>query len=118
MPSWMDIAFTPSVKAVQALRGSREAYARKQATGTARTLIDDALAGFVAETRSFYLATSSRDGQPYVQHRGGPPGTGLAHYNERRRTRQMALSGGGPIEMATEEVEEAIKQALNTADDD
>ncbi|MCP5414755.1 MAG: 4-alpha-glucanotransferase, partial [Chromatiaceae bacterium] len=44
--------------------------------------------------------------------------TGLAHHNERRRTRQMALSGGGPIEMATEEVEEAIKQALNTADDD
>ena len=74
MPSWMDIAFTPSVKAVQARRGSREAYARKQATGTARTLIDDALAGFVAETCSFYLATSSRDGQPYVQHRGGPPG--------------------------------------------
>ncbi|HML91847.1 pyridoxamine 5'-phosphate oxidase family protein [Methyloceanibacter sp.] len=74
MPSWMNIAFTPSVKDVQARRGSREAYARKEATGTARTLIDDALAGFVAGTRSFYLATASRVGQPYVQHRGGPPG--------------------------------------------
>ena len=45
-----------------------------------------------------------------------PAGTGLAHHNERRRVRQEALSAGAPVEMATEEVEEAIKQALNTTD--
>ncbi|MGB5671960.1 MAG: hypothetical protein WBM71_15570, partial [Sedimenticolaceae bacterium] len=45
-----------------------------------------------------------------------PAGTGLAHHNERRRQRQEALSAGAPVEMATEEVEEAIKQALNTTD--
>jgi DNA-directed RNA polymerase subunit beta' len=45
-----------------------------------------------------------------------PAGTGLAHHNERRRARQEALAAGAPVEMATEEVEEAIKQALNTSD--
>ena len=38
------------------------------------TAITPDLAGFLAEARSFYLATASADGQPYVQHRGGPPG--------------------------------------------
>jgi len=47
-----------------------------------------------------------------------PAGTGLAHHNERRRARQEALAAGAPVEMATEEVEEAIKQALNTSDSD
>jgi DNA-directed RNA polymerase subunit beta' len=45
-----------------------------------------------------------------------PAGTGLAHHKERRRARQEVLSAGAPVEMATEEVEEAIKQALNTTD--
>ena len=74
MGTWMDIAFTPSVKAAQTRRGSREAYARKQEKGTTRTVVDAGLAEFIANTRSFYLATASRDGQPYIQHRGGPPG--------------------------------------------
>lgn len=74
MTSWMDIAFTPSVKAVQARRGSRDTYARKEAKGTERTRIDADLAAFIAGTRSFYLATASSAGQPYIQHRGGPPG--------------------------------------------
>ena len=45
-------------------------------------------------------------------------GTGLAHHNERRRARHEALSAGGPVEMGVDEVEEAIKQALNTTGDD
>jgi uncharacterized protein len=69
-----DVAFTPAVKAVQARRGSRESYARMEAKGGFRTAITPDLAGFLAEVRSFYLATASADGQPYVQHRGGPPG--------------------------------------------
>jgi predicted pyridoxine 5'-phosphate oxidase superfamily flavin-nucleotide-binding protein len=69
-----DVAFTPAVKDVQARRGSRESYARLEARGGFRTAITPDLAGFLAEARSFYLATASADGQPYVQHRGGPPG--------------------------------------------
>ena len=69
-----DVAFTPAVKAIQARKGSREAYANVEARGGWRTEIDENLAGFLAETNSFYLATASADGQPYIQHRGGPKG--------------------------------------------
>jgi uncharacterized protein len=69
-----DVAFTPSVKAIQARRGSREHFAKAEERGGWRTAITPDLAGFLAEARSFYLATASADGQPYIQHRGGPPG--------------------------------------------
>jgi uncharacterized protein len=69
-----DVAFTPAVKEVQARRGSRGHYAKVEESGGFRTTITPDLAGFLAEARSFYLATASADGQPYVQHRGGPPG--------------------------------------------
>ena len=69
-----DVAFTPAVKAIQARKGSRDAYAEVEQCGGWRTEIDENLAGFLAETNSFYLATSSADGQPYIQHRGGPKG--------------------------------------------
>ncbi|WP_242356240.1 pyridoxamine 5'-phosphate oxidase family protein [Anaeromyxobacter sp. SG64] len=69
-----DVAFTPAVKAVQARRGSREAYARLERRGGFGTELDDELARFVAERDSVYLATASAAGQPYVQHRGGPRG--------------------------------------------
>jgi predicted pyridoxine 5'-phosphate oxidase superfamily flavin-nucleotide-binding protein len=69
-----DIAFTPAVKAVQTRRGSRAAYAKAEARGGFRTTVTPDLAQFLAEARSFYLATASAEGQPYVQHRGGPPG--------------------------------------------
>ncbi|MGB0057326.1 MAG: pyridoxamine 5'-phosphate oxidase family protein, partial [Methyloceanibacter sp.] len=73
MPS-SDIAFTPSVKAVQERRGSRKGHARMETKGGFATTIDPNLAGFIAGIRSFYLATANKDGQPYIQHRGGPPG--------------------------------------------
>jgi uncharacterized protein len=69
-----DIAFTASVKAVQAERGSRAAYARMEQKGGFATAIDPRLVSFIAKTRSFYFATANRDGQPYIQHRGGPEG--------------------------------------------
>jgi predicted pyridoxine 5'-phosphate oxidase superfamily flavin-nucleotide-binding protein len=69
-----DVAFTPVVKAIQARKGSREAYAHVEANGGWRTEIDDKLAHVLAETSSFYLATATADGQPYIQHRGGPKG--------------------------------------------
>jgi predicted pyridoxine 5'-phosphate oxidase superfamily flavin-nucleotide-binding protein len=69
-----DVAFTPTVKAIQARKGSREAYAHVEESGGWRTEIDDKLAGFLANTNSFYLATANATGQPYIQHRGGPKG--------------------------------------------
>ncbi len=69
-----DVAFTPAVKAIQTRKGSREAYAHVEARGGWRSVIDDDLAAFLAEANSLYFATASADGQPYIQHRGGPKG--------------------------------------------
>jgi uncharacterized protein len=69
-----DIAFSPSVKAVQTRRGSRAGYAKMEEKGGFTVEIDASLTAFIAEQRSFYLATANADGQPYIQHRGGPKG--------------------------------------------
>ena len=69
-----DVAFTPAVKAIQTRKGSRTAYAHVEDRGGWRTEIDENLAAFLAEASSFYFATASVDGQPYIQHRGGPKG--------------------------------------------
>jgi uncharacterized protein len=69
-----DVAFSPAVKAVQAQRGSRAGYARMEQKDGWCTVITSELKDFLARTRSFYLATASAEGQPYIQHRGGPEG--------------------------------------------
>ena len=69
-----DVAFTPAVKAVQTRKGSRDAYAEAEQNGAWRTEVDERLTASLAETNSFYFATASADGQPYIQHRGGPKG--------------------------------------------
>jgi len=69
-----DVAFTPAVKAIQTRKGSRKAYADVDERGGWRSEIDENLAAFLAEANSLYFATASADGQPYVQHRGGPKG--------------------------------------------
>ena len=69
-----DIAFTPTVKAIQESKGSRGTYARMEATGSWKTSITADLAGFIAAQTSVFLATANKEGQPYIQHRGGPPG--------------------------------------------
>ncbi len=69
-----DVAFTPAVKAIQTRKGSREGYAHVEQKGGWRTEIDENLRAFLADANSFYLATASADGQPYIQHRGGPKG--------------------------------------------
>jgi uncharacterized protein len=69
-----EVMFSPAVRSEQVCRGSREAYARRAAAGRfARELSADVMA-FIAQRDSAYLATASADGQPYVQHRGGPAG--------------------------------------------
>jgi uncharacterized protein len=69
-----DVAFSPAVKAIQEQRGSRAGYARLEENGGWRTVITSELKDFLAATRSFYFATASAAGQPYIQHRGGPEG--------------------------------------------
>ena len=69
-----DVAFTPSVKAVQSRKGSRRAYQRMEEGGSWQTRITPDLARFVAAQTSVFLATANAHGQPYIQHRGGPPG--------------------------------------------
>jgi len=69
-----DIAFTPAVKALQTERGSRDAYARFEQRGGFRTEVTGDLVEFVAAIDTAYLATANAAGQPYAQHRGGPPG--------------------------------------------
>ena len=69
-----DVAFTPAVKEVQRRRGSRRAYERVEEGGGWRTEIDAELAAFIAAQTSCFLGTASAGAQPYIQHRGGPPG--------------------------------------------
>lgn len=69
-----DIAFTPTIKELQAARGSRAAYAKMEARGGFRTDVDATLAAFLAGVDTAYLATANGLGQPYAQHRGGPKG--------------------------------------------
>jgi predicted pyridoxine 5'-phosphate oxidase superfamily flavin-nucleotide-binding protein len=69
-----DVAFTPAVKAIQARKGSRDAYARVEENGGWRTEVDADLTVFLAAQDSMFLATATADGQPYIQHRGGPKG--------------------------------------------
>ena len=68
------IAFTPSIKAVQARKGSRQAYRRMEERGSWQTRITPELAAFIEVQTSIFLATVSAGGQPYIQHRGGPVG--------------------------------------------
>jgi predicted pyridoxine 5'-phosphate oxidase superfamily flavin-nucleotide-binding protein len=69
-----DVAFSPAVKAIQSARGSREGYARMERRGGWRSEVTPDLAAFIAQQRSLFLATANAEGQPYIQHRGGPPG--------------------------------------------
>ncbi len=69
-----DIAFTPAVKALQVRYGSREAYARMEREGGWHQAVTPELEAFIAERDSFYLGTANAEGQPYIQHRGGPKG--------------------------------------------
>ncbi len=71
------IAYTPAVKAAQELRGSRRVYAKMEERGEQRPWEDTVtpeLAEFIAQRDTLYLGTAAANGQPYVQHRGGPKG--------------------------------------------
>lgn len=69
-----DVAFTPTVKSVQSRKGSRDGYASMEQRGSWRTGITPDLAQFIQSQISVFFATANSQGQPYIQHRGGPAG--------------------------------------------
>ena len=70
---FLDIAVTPSVRAVQEQMGVAHIWQDFQGQ-RAFDGFTDGEAAFIAERDSFYMATVSETGWPYVQHRGGPRG--------------------------------------------
>ncbi|MDZ4097699.1 MAG: pyridoxamine 5'-phosphate oxidase family protein [Methylophilaceae bacterium] len=72
--AFANISFTPDVQAVQAEMGSRAAYRSAELGETEEAALGAAEQAFIAERDSFYQATVSQTGWPYVQHRGGPVG--------------------------------------------
>jgi predicted pyridoxine 5'-phosphate oxidase superfamily flavin-nucleotide-binding protein len=73
MKSFAELAFTPAVRALQSADGSRASYARMEAAGGPDGL-GPREAAFLDRADSFFMATVSETGWPYVQHRGGPRG--------------------------------------------
>lgn len=69
-----EIAFTDAVVAQQEAMGSRALYDRHARRATPHNRIGEDEAAFIAGRDSFYMATISSSGWPYVQHRGGPAG--------------------------------------------
>jgi hypothetical protein len=70
---FLDIAATPAVKAAQAANGSLDFWEGFKGD-RAFDRFGNAEAAFIARRDSFYMATVSETGWPYVQHRGGPIG--------------------------------------------
>lgn len=68
-----DVAFTPTVKAIQRAKGSRSSYSRVEQSGW-QTRVTPDLAEFLSGLDMFYLGTANAEGQPYIQYRGGSPG--------------------------------------------
>ena len=71
---YLNLLFTPSVKAAQEAHGSRDVYARRDGPQAEPDRLGENEAAFIAERDSFYMATVGAGGWPYIQHRGGPPG--------------------------------------------
>ena len=70
---FLDIASTPSVRAAQEANGSRELWQRFDGDRASDRFSENEIA-FIDARDSFYLASVSESGWPYVQHRGGPTG--------------------------------------------
>src|SRR5262245_53272925 len=69
-----EIAFTPRVRDLQAREGSRAHYARAELGPDTNDRLGEAEREFIEARDSFYMASVSETGWPYVQHRGGPVG--------------------------------------------
>ena len=102
---YLQTMFTPSVKAAQALNGSRNAYARHDEIPSAPDALGAREAAFIAARDSFYLASVSETGWPYLQHRGGAKGfvklidthrIGFADFSGNRQYMSVGNVGADP----------------------
>ena len=71
---YVETLFTPAVKEIQQQLGSRGNYTSMEQGPDYNNRISPQEASFIAARNSFYMATVSETGWPYVQHRGGPDG--------------------------------------------
>ena len=93
---FFDLAFTPGVRSEQARMGSRDAYADAAAgAATPAEALTDREGSFIADRDSFYLASVSETGWPYVQHRGGP--IGFIKPIDDRNARLGRVRGQSPV---------------------
>ncbi|CAH0130781.1 pyridoxamine 5'-phosphate oxidase family protein [Roseomonas sp. CECT 9278] len=72
--AYMDLVFTPQVRAEQERHGSRAGYARSDRGEQHHDRLGPEEAAFIGARDSFYMATVGETGWPYIQHRGGPAG--------------------------------------------
>jgi uncharacterized protein len=70
---FLDVAMTPGVKAAQAKMGADHLWQGFKGDREFRQFTENEVA-FIADRDSFYMATVSETGWPYIQHRGGPRG--------------------------------------------
>jgi predicted pyridoxine 5'-phosphate oxidase superfamily flavin-nucleotide-binding protein len=93
-----EIAFTDAVKALQVRHGAR-APGKQADHASAPDRLGLREAEFIGARDSFYMATVSETGWPYLQHRGGPPGflrvldTGTLGFADFRGNRQYVSTG-------------------------
>jgi hypothetical protein len=94
-----EIAFTEGVRALQIRHGSRSTSAGRQASASPPDRLGRRESEFIAARDSFYMATVSETGWPYLQHRGGPPGflhvldPGTLAFADFRGNRQYVSAG-------------------------
>jgi uncharacterized protein len=73
--NYINTIFTDAARSRQELDGSRASYARMEEGGIgAPDQLSEKEGSFVSSRDSFYLASVTSEGWPYVQHRGGPAG--------------------------------------------
>jgi predicted pyridoxine 5'-phosphate oxidase superfamily flavin-nucleotide-binding protein len=73
-PTPSDIAFSDAVRQVQSAKGSRDVIERMTQRRPWATRLTPEIAEFIEHRNTAFLGTANREGQPYIQHRGGPPG--------------------------------------------
>lgn len=81
--TYLHLMFGPGARALQTAAGSRIAYARMEGRAGAIDALTARELDFIAARDSFYIASVSEGGWPYVQHRGGPAGF-LSHIADNR----------------------------------
>jgi predicted pyridoxine 5'-phosphate oxidase superfamily flavin-nucleotide-binding protein len=69
-----DVAFSDAVKRMQEAKGSRGTIQRMMEKRPWATRLTPEITDFIVQRDSVFLGTANRAGQPYIQHRGGPPG--------------------------------------------